>query len=375
LRRALDAFCGQEAIAKEGPRWLMAAAVAGILWDAEAWDVLSARLVKLARDAGALTVLMMALPTRATLHVFAGEFAMATALTEQAGAVAWAIGSRGPRYGALALAAFRGREVEASAVIDEAIKDFRAGEGMGLTAVEWARAVLYNGLARYEDALVAAYRASQNVDNPRYSAWALVELVEAASRTGDAERGAEALTRLIETTSASRTDWALGIQARSRALLQSEGAAADRLYREAIDRLGRTRVRIELARAHLLYGEWLRRENRRVDARAQLRRAYELFLQFGAEAFAERARRELLATGESVRAHAPEARDELTAQEALIAQLARDGQTNVEIGSQLFLSPRTVEYHLRKVFMKLNISSRRELAAALPERERTPALA
>jgi DNA-binding CsgD family transcriptional regulator len=364
LRRALDAFRRQETITNEGPRWLMAAAAAGMLWDAEAWDVLTARLVKLARDAGALNVLMMGLPSRATLHVFAGEFAMAAALTEQASAVAGTSNQparRGPRYGALALAAFRGREAEASAVIDDSIKDFRAGEGMGLTAVEWARAVLYNGLARYEDALVAAHQASQAVNNPRYSGWALPELIEAASRTGDRERGADALRHLIEITSASGTDWALGVQARSRALL-SDGQAADRLYQEAIERLARTRVRVELARAHLLYGEWLRRARRRLDARRQLRRANELFLGFGAEAFAERARVELNATGERARKRTAETRDELTPQEAQIGRLVAEGATNQEIAAQLFISASTVDYHLRKAFRKFGVKSRTQLA-------------
>jgi DNA-binding CsgD family transcriptional regulator len=363
MRRALDAFRGQEAITNAGP-WLMAAAAATMLWDAEAWDALSARLVKLARDAGALTVLMMGLPTRATLHVFVGEFAMAAALTEQAGAVAWASGSRPPRYGALALAAFRGREAEASGVIDEAIKDFRAGEGMGLAAVEWARAVLYNGLARYEDALVAAHQASQDLDSPRYSSWALPELIEAASRTGDGERGADALRRLTEIANASGTDWALGMQARSRALL-SDGEAADRLYGEAIDRLARTRVRVELARAHLLYGEWLSRERRRLDARKHLRQAHELFLQFGAEAFAERARVELKATGERARKRPADTRDELTPQEAQISRLVAEGATNQEIAAQLFISASTVDYHLRKAFRKLGVKSRTQLARVL----------
>jgi DNA-binding CsgD family transcriptional regulator len=364
LRRALDAFRGHEVITNEGPRWLMAAAVAGIVWDAEAWEVLTARLVKLARDAGALTVLMMGLPTRATLHVFAGEFAVAAALTEQAGAVARASGSRGPRYGALALVAFRGREAEASVELDEAIEDFRAGEGMGLAAVEWARAVLYNGLARYEDALVAGHKASQDLENVRYSGWALPEVIEAASRVGDDERGAEALRRLTEIAVACGTDWALGIQARSRALL-SHGEAAERLYREAIERLARTRVRVELARAHLLYGEWLRRERRRLDAREQLRQAHELFLRFGAEAFAERARAELKATGERARKRTPDTRDELTPQEAHISRLAADGATNQEIAAQLFISPSTVDYHLRKAFRKLGVRSRTQLARQL----------
>jgi DNA-binding CsgD family transcriptional regulator len=361
LRRALDAFRGQEVIT-DGLNWLMAATVAGILWDAETLDVLTARLVVLARDAGALTSLIVVLPCRAALQVFLGEFAMAAALVEQANAVAQACGSRGVPYGALALAAFQGREAEASRVIDAAIKDFRAGgEGMGLAAGRWATAVLYNGLARYEEALVPAQQASQDPNSVLYSAWALAEVIEAASRTGDSERGAEALHRLTKATRVSGTDWALGVKARSRALL-SDGEPAERLYREAIVRLGRTRLRVELARAHLVYGEWLRRERRRSDAREQLRQAYELFRQFGAEAFAERARVELKATGEHARKRTVETRDELTPQEAQIARLVAEGATNQEIAAQLFISASTVDYHLRKAFRKLGVRSRTQLA-------------
>ena len=196
--------------------------------------------------------------------------------------------------------------------------------------------------------------------------WGLAELIESAARSGATDLAADALERLSEMTQASGTDWALGVESRSRALL-SEGDAAERLYREAIERLGRTRVRAELARARLLYGEWLRREGRRLDAREQLRAAHDLFTAMGAEAFGERARRELLATGETARKRTVETRDELTAQEAQIARLAALGRTNSEIGAQLFISPRTVEWHLRKVFTKLGISSRRELSAALPD--------
>ena len=195
--------------------------------------------------------------------------------------------------------------------------------------------------------------------------WTLPELVEAAARGGDAELARDALERLAETTQPCGTDFALGIEARCRALL-SDGAAADELYREAIERLGRTRLRPELARAHLLYGEWLRRENRRVDAREQLRTAHEMLVAIGMEAFAERARQELEATGEKVRKRTVETRDDLTAQERQIARLARDGLSNPEIGARLFLSPRTVEWHLRNVFAKLGIRSRRQLADALP---------
>ena len=237
------------------------------------------------------------------------------------------------------------------------------GEGLGVTVTQWARAVLYNGLGRYEDALAAAERASGHPEDLAFFNWGLVELIVAAVRSGNMERAAAALERLSEMTRASGTDWALGIEARSRALL-SDGDAAERLYLEAINRLGRTSIRVELARAHLLYGEWLRRERRRLDAREQLRTAHEMFTAMGAEAFADRAARELLATGEHARKRTVETREDLTPQEAQIARLARDGLSNPEIGARLFISPRTVEYHLHKVFAKLNIRSRVELDRA-----------
>jgi DNA-binding CsgD family transcriptional regulator len=324
--------------------------------------VLTARLVKRARDAGALTELGPALTSRSKLHVLLGDFEMAAAEVEEVRAVATACGSRVPLYGALALAAFRGREAEASRVIEESAKDFRAaGEGMGLAFADWTTAVLYNGLARYEEAQAAAQRVTDDPNELRCSAWALAELVEASSRTGERERGADARRRLTEITRARGTEWALGIEARSRALL-SEGGAAEHRYREAIDRLTRTRVRVELARAYLLYGEWLRREHRRLDAREQLRRAHELFEAFGAEAFAARADGELKATGERARKRIAETRDELTPQEAQIARLAAEGATNQEIAAQLFVSASTVDYHLRKAFRKLGVTSRTQLA-------------
>ena len=240
------------------------------------------------------------------------------------------------------------------------------GEGIGIGVTEWVNAVLYNGLGRYDEALTAAEQGSAYPDELGLATWSMVELIEAAARTGAPERAAGALRRLSETTSACGSDWALGIQARSRALL-SQGESAERLYREAIERLGRTRVRVELARAHLVYGEWLRRQNRRVDAREQLRAAYQILTAMGIEGFAERARRELLATGETVRKRTVETAGELTAQEAQIARLARDGLSNPEISTQLFISRRTVEWHLRKVFAKLGISSRRQLRGVLPD--------
>ena len=233
-------------------------------------------------------------------------------------------------------------------------------------SARWGAAVLYNGLARYEEALSAARLATANPFEPFVSIFALPELVEAAARAGHAELAHDAFMRLAETTQACGNHVAAGIEARCRALL-SGAAVADELYREAVDRLSRTRVRPELARAHLLYGEWLRRENRRVGARAQLRTAYDMFTAIGMEAFAERARRERTATGETVRKRSVETVTTLTAQEACIARLARDGLTNPEIGARLFLSARTVEWHLRKIFTKLGIGSRRELLAALAQ--------
>jgi DNA-binding NarL/FixJ family response regulator len=226
-------------------------------------------------------------------------------------------------------------------------------------------AILFNGLGRYDRALASAQRAADEIPDLQFSPWASTELVEAAVRTSRPEVASAALERVVSATAPCNTDWSLGIQARCRALV-SEGESAERLHREAIERLSRSRLRPELARAHLLYGEWLRRQNRRVDAREQLRTAHEMLVTIGMEAFAERARNELLATGEKVRKRTVETRDDLTAQERQIAGLARDGLTNPEIGARLFLSPRTVEWHLRNVFTKLAIRSRRELADTLP---------
>jgi len=226
-------------------------------------------------------------------------------------------------------------------------------------------AVLNNSVGRYEDALAAAQRAGEDSYDLVFSTWAAVELIEAANRSGVPERAAGALDRLSDSTRASGTDWALGIEARSRALV-SDGETAEGLYREAIDRLGHTRVRVELARAHLLYGEWLRRERRRMDAREHLRISHEMFATLGAEGFAERAERELLATGETARKRTVETGSRLTAQEAQVARLARDGLSNPEIGARLFISRRTVQYHLRKVFTKLDITSRGQLNRVLP---------
>jgi ATP/maltotriose-dependent transcriptional regulator MalT len=291
-----------------------------------------------------------------------GDFAGAAALAAEADSVAAATGSRSAPHALLRLRALQGREAEARAVIEQAA----AGGPSAATCAHWAAAVLYNGLARYEEAAASARQATTNTFDWFMPVRALAELVEAAARAGDPWVARDALERLAETTQPAGTDWALGIEARSRALL-SGGVAADELYREAIDRLGRTRLRPELARAHLLYGEWLRREGRRVDAREQLRTAHHLFDAIGMEAFAERARRELLATGEKARKRSTGTREELTPQEGQIARLAREGLSNPEIGAQLFVSARTIEWHLRNVFAKLGIASRRQLRTALSE--------
>jgi len=371
LRQALNAFCSERLPNDEAIRWFWLAChvAATDLWDDEIWDALSARQVQLARDAGALTVLPIALATRIALHLIAGELAAAASLVEELAAILEATGSYLAPYGALLLAAWCGHEDEVSELIEASMSGVVArGEGLGLSDIEWASAMLYNGLGRYEDARAAAQQVREDPHDPLFSL-VLPEFIEAAARSGRAEGADDALKRLVESTRASGTDWALGIEARSRALL-SDGEAAEYLYREAIQRLGRTRIRFEVARAHLLYGEWLRREGRRIDAREQLRRAHEMLSDMGAEAFAERARRELAATGETVRKRTADTRGQLTAQETQIAVLAREGHSNPEIGAQLFISPRTVEYHLHKVFTKLEISSRNELQRVLPSEAR-----
>jgi DNA-binding CsgD family transcriptional regulator len=362
LKRALSAFRGDDISREEGIRWLaLACLIAMDLWDDESWEVLSTRQVQLARDAGALAVLFIALRGRIGLHLHAGELAAAASLVEEVQAVAEATGSHFAPYDALALAIWRGREADAAALIEAGVKEVVArGEGMALAIIRWASAVLYNGLGRYEEALAAAQQASTHPPELLFSTWGLVELIEAAARSGKPEPAAVALRRLSDKTRASGTDWALGIEARSRALL-SGNEAAERLYREAVERLARTRVHVELARAHLLYGEWLRRERRRLDAREQLRSAHELFSQFGMEAFAERARVELEATGEHARKRTPETRDDLTPQEAQVSRRAAEGATNQDIAAQLFISPSTVDYHLRKAFRKLGVKSRHQL--------------
>jgi DNA-binding CsgD family transcriptional regulator len=368
LKRAVSAFRGDEVSREEGLRWLWQAChAAALIWDYGNWDVLSARLVTLAREAGALAALPLAFEARTWPHVLAGEFAEAASLVGQVEAVTEATGSSGAPYVALMLAALRGRETEAAELIEAGMKEAeRRREGEWLTFAQWATAVLHNSLGRYEQALAAAEQASEDSPMLLDSSRALAELIEAATRSGVPERAAQALQRLSQMTRACGTDWARGIEARSRALV-SDGEAAEACYREAIDYLGRTPLRVELGRAHLLYGEWLRGQRRIREARDQLRRAYTLFSGFGMEAFAERARGELRATGAQAlkRTGTP---DVLTAQEALIARLASAGASNPQIAAQLFISPATVAYHLGKVFAKLGISSRSQLARALPIR-------
>lgn len=376
LRRALHTFAGLEGGGEENPRWMWFACpiapepLALDLWDDESWHELATRAVRICRDAGALSVLPQALTYRASMHVLAGEFAAASTLIDEAYAIAQATGNAPLRYPSMLLAAWRGQEMEALNVIDACVEDAKArGLERTLGMAQCLTALLYNGLGRYQDALTAAQRArayspTDDLDDLGPPGWALIELVEAAVRSDSREVASDALRQLAERTRASGTHWALGIEARSRALL-SEGETAERLYQEAIDRLARTRIRVELPRARLHYGEWLRRERRRLDAREQLRRAYDTFASMGAEGFAERALRELRATGERLRRRRQETRDALTPQEEQIARLARGGMTNAQIAAQLFLSTRTVEWHLHKVFGKLEINSRMGLHEAL----------
>jgi DNA-binding CsgD family transcriptional regulator len=365
LKRAVGAFLNAEVPAEDKRYLWLASHAARLMWDYEGWDALSARLIKAARETGALIALHIGFGMRASLRLLAGEFAEAASVVVEVEAVTEATGSGIAPYAAVTLAAFRGRESEVGELIEASAKDVeRRGEGGALSYAQWATAVLYNGLGRYEQAVAAAQQASELPAHPS-AIWALVELIEAATRSGAPERALGAFHRLSQTTSASGSDWALGIEARSRALVTG-GQNAETDYREAIDRLGRTRLRIDLGRAHLLYGEWLRREQRRRDARDQLGRAHEIFDSCGAAAFAERTRIELRATGGHARQRTAETREDLTAQEAVIARLAGGGASNPQIAEQLFISPATVAYHLRKVFAKLDIGSRGELVGLLP---------
>ena len=373
LQAAITAFRETALSAEEGLRWLgFSCAAATLLWDHESWELLATRHVQAARNLGALTVLPLALNSLAVTSIFGGALSSAALLVSEEESVIDATASRFSPYAGARLAALRGHERDAAALLDRTIAGARAqGQGLAMKVTYSAAATLYNGLARYDRALEAAQEANQP---PHH--WAshltLHELVEAAVRSGHPDIAATAVEQLTLTTRPSGTDWALGIEARSRALLGT-GETAEADYVEAINRLERSPVQPEAARAHLLYGEWLRRRNRRVDARAHLRTAYERLNAMGMDAFAARAGHELAATGETVRKRTVETTRDLTSQELQIARLAAEGHSNPEIGTQLFLSARTVEWHLRKVFTKLDVSSRNDLRDTLPRLGLVPA--
>jgi len=366
LSRAARVFAEEEITMVERLRWGFLGVVAAIMvWDEQCWHTIDVRQLRSCRDAGLLAQLVIFVNSMAILMTWRGDFAAAASLIAEAEAIAAATGTRFAPFAAMWLAGFRGAEAEATLLIEAVAKDSRAtGQGLAIQESQRFSAVLYNGLGRYEAAVAQAQQASEQAPELFTSMWVLPELIEAASRTGQTQLAADALGRLAEATSVTQTDWAQGIYARSRALL-NDGEDAEGWYRQAVDRLSRTALRPELARAHLLYGEWLRRQGRRADARAQLRAAHGMFDTIGMAAFAERARRELAVTGETARQRTVEARDTLTPQEAQIAQLARAGMSNPEIAAHLFLSVRTIEWHLRKVFTKLEISSRLQLQRAL----------
>ena len=372
LEQALQAVLALEVPAGDLGHWLWlsGARAAGLIaievWDADAWHELASRQVRVARDSGAVVQLQFALNFFARSQLASGRFTDAAALIEEERAIAQATGSSAVGYEEMLLAAWRGQESQASELIERMVHAASArGLGRMVDVATYAKAVLYNGLGRYDVARDTALAAFEHRDEVGYGPFVVAELAEAASRTGEQALVRAALEWLSERTRVTRTDWLLGIDARVRALL-GDPDAAEPLYRESIERLTHTRLRVEVARARLLYGEWLRREGRRVDAREELRVAREMLLSIGADGFAERARHELLATGEKVRKRRDDTRDELTPQEEHIARLAREGRTNPEIGAELFLSPRTVEWHLKKVFTKLGITSRRALRDALP---------
>jgi DNA-binding CsgD family transcriptional regulator len=358
LDRALALFSSDDVPEQDALRWLwLACPVAQLFRDGETTDRLSARQIQLARDAGALGVLPVALLQRAGLLLQHGDFMASALCIEEASSVSVATGSHLPQYAPLGPVAFRGRAREAAVFIDAA----RDQPGGAPAFVHWATAVLDNSLGHYEDAMAEARLAMVDDDELVFSTWAASELVEAATRIGKPGEATVALDRITRIAQASGTHSALGVEACARALLGDDELS----YCTALDHLGRTRDQMPLARAHLVYGEWLRRRRRRADARAQLRTAHEMFSTMGADGFASRAAHEILATGETIRKRAAQSMNSLTPQEDQIARLARDGLTNPEIGAQLFISAHTVQYHLRKVFGKLEVRSRRQLAQAL----------
>jgi DNA-binding CsgD family transcriptional regulator len=360
-KQALEAFRANSVNAEERLRWSwLAGRTAAYIWDYDTWDALTGDQIEVARAAGTLGVLPLTMSTRAGVQLYAGRLTEAESFIAQADAIADATDAKTVRYAAVSLAAFRGHEKAVKQLIDANALEFSGrGEGMGVTLTRWATAALWNGLGQYEEAYLAAKAALANPYELWFWTWATVELIEAASRTNRGAEAAVAVERLTESTAASGTAWAMAVELRCRALVSS-GALAEASYRSAIDALEPTVLRLDLARTHLLFGEWLRRESRAVDAREQLRAAHGLFVEFGSEGYAKRAEIELRATGE--RKKPVDASAQLTPQETRVAQLVSRGSTNAEVAAQMFVSPSTVEYHLHKVFRKLSVRSRTELA-------------
>ena len=380
VTRALELLLTLDVTSGEARRWLWLTAgnAAGILamelWDFPSWHTLTARNVQVARDAGALLQLRIALQFPVLVHIYRGELAAADPFIEEYRSIAEVTGPPAVALTAMMLAAWRGQEMLAAELIEAVVQEAASrGLGMLVNFAMMASSVLYNGLGRYSVACDHARQAFER-DHLGFGSLVVPELAEAAARTGDVALVRAALDWLAERTRVTPTGWLLGMEALVRALV-SDGETAERCYRDSIGQLGRTRARSQLARAHLLYGEWLRRERRRADARAQLRTAHGMLEAMGMAAFAERARRELLATGETVRKRSVQAAadngEALTVQEALVARLARDGLSNPEIGARLYLSTRTVQYHLSKVFAKLGISSRNQLSRVLSDDQDT----
>jgi DNA-binding CsgD family transcriptional regulator/tetratricopeptide (TPR) repeat protein len=374
LRRAMAAFASVDTTLEDNLRWgWMMGNAPSLLWDEQTWQAINVRQIDLMRSVGALARLPLPLSSTAIVLALRGDFALAATALAEVDAVVEVTGTQIAPFGAVVMAALRGREEEASALLDSVAERAAGfGQGFGVQFTRWASAILLNGLGHYEQAFLAAQRASAEAPELFISAWALPELIEASVRTERIPVAEDALDRLSVVAAAGDTDWVRGVEARSRALV-SDDDMAERFYQEAVERLGRTTLRPELARARLLYGEWLRRQSRRMDARVELRAAHDLFVAIGMEAFAERSRRELMATGETVRKRTAEASasDALTPQERQIALLVRDGLSNPEIGARLFLSPRTVEWHLRKIFTKFSITSRKQLRDSLQGSART----
>jgi DNA-binding CsgD family transcriptional regulator len=371
LRGALRALLASDL---PDENWLhqgaLGATAAAAMWDVESWSAVSGRQAELARNLGALAVLPTPLSGLALIATWRGDLQAAAALAAEHDAVTEAIGTRIVRYGAMLLSAYQGRAAETSTLVAATIEDsVGRGEGLGVDMARWTSAIMHNSVGQYSAAMAEASPASKDVPGLLISTWMLPERIEAAVRCGEPDTAAAAMEELDSAAITDASGWGSGLAARSRALL-SDGQVAEGWYREAIAQLSRTQVRVELARAHLVFGEWLRRDSRRRDARAHLRIAHDMFDSMSADGFAERARRELLATGEHVRARGVDTPLELTPQEEQIARLARDGRSNAEVAAELYISARTVEWHLRKVFTKLGISSRHELKDAMPSRGR-----